>query len=113
YYRNAILHGSSICDFREYKLGDVANIHTGCKPNEILEEYSEFEYINAGTTNSGYAKNSNCPGDTVTTPSRGQGGIGFVGYQSRPFHLGPLCYSIRSENENIIINKFIYYWLSS
>ena len=52
-----MLHGSSICDFREYKLGDVANIHTGCKPNEILEEYSEFEYINAGTTNSGYAKN--------------------------------------------------------
>ena len=36
-----------------------------------------------------------------------------MGYQSQPFHLGPLCYSIRSKDEDMIINKFIYYWLSS
>ncbi len=113
YYRDELLHKSSFRDVRVCKLGEVANIHTGSKPAEILEDYSEFEYINAGTSNSGYVKTPNSPGDTVTTPSRGQGGIGFVGYQSRPFHLGPLCYSIRSNDENIVTNKFIYYWLSS
>ena len=113
YYRDELLHKKSFHDIRECRLGEVADIHTGCKPDDILEEHSEFEYINAGTTNSGYVKTPNCPGDTVTTPSRGQGGIGFVGYQSQPFHLGPLCYSIRSSDENIITNKFIYYWLSS
>lgn len=113
YYRDELLYEESFPDVRECKLGEVTDIHTGSKPDEIFEDHSEFEYINAGTTNSGYVKTSNCPGDTVTTPSRGQGGIGFVGYQSQPFHLGPLCYSIRSRNENFIINKFIYYWLSS
>lgn len=113
YYRDELLHKKSFFDVRECRLGEVADIHTGSKPDEILEEHSEFEYINAGTTNSGYTKMPNCPGDTVTTPSRGQGGIGFVGYQSQPFHLGPLCYAIRSSDENFIINKFIYYWLSS
>ena len=113
YYRDELLHKKSFFDVRECRLGEVADIHTGSKPDEILEEHSEFEYINAGTTNSGYTKMPNGPGDTVTTPSRGQGGIGFVGYQSQPFHLGPLCYAIRSSDENFIINKFIYYWLSS
>ena len=113
YYRDELLHKNSFSDVRKCKLGEVADIHTGSKPDEILEDYSEFEYINAGTANSGYVKTPNCPGDTVTTPSRGQGGIGFVGYQSQPFHLGPLCYSIRSNDENIVTNKFIYYWLSS
>lgn len=113
YYRDELLLGKHVHDFREYSLGELADIHTGSKPDEIFVEHSDFEYINAGTTHSGYAKTANCPGDTVTTPSRGQGGIGFVGYQSHPFHLGPLCYSIRSKDKNIIINKFIYYWLIS
>lgn len=94
-------------------LGDIADIHTGSKPNEILSVKTQFQYINAGTSNSGYTREANCVGDTVTTPSRGQGGIGYTGYQKSAFFLGPLCYSIRSIDNNILINKFIYYWLSS
>lgn len=95
------------------RLGEVASFKTGVKPKEILENYVEgaFYYINAGTTPSGYVIESNREKDIVTTPSRGQGGIGFVGYQNNPFWLGPLCYGIQSKNKDIITNKFIYHCL--
>ena len=76
-------------------LGELVEIKTGQKPSEILERATQFDYINAGTTRSGYCVISNCDGDTVTTPSRGQGGIGYVGYQELPFWLGSLCYKMQ------------------
>ncbi|ELH0895854.1 restriction endonuclease subunit S [Vibrio fluvialis] len=94
-------------------LGKIALINTGQKPSEILDEATDFDYINAGTTRSGYTAGSNCEGDTVTTPSRGQGGIGFVGYQKEAFWLGPLCYKMRSLDETILVNKYLFYFLQS
>ncbi|MCI8621600.1 MAG: restriction endonuclease subunit S [Clostridia bacterium] len=108
YYRNSLLSING----KEYKLGDVGNFKTGTKPTCILES-GEYEYINAGTTNSGYIDKINIDGDKVTTPSRGQGGIGFVGYQKKDFWLGPLCYAIWSKDEKILINKYLYYELAS
>ncbi len=75
-----------------------------------MNGYTQFEYINAGTTNSGYTIDANCEGDTVTTPSRGQGGIGYVSYQHKPFWLGPLCYKIRSK-VSYVLTKYVYYAL--
>ena len=98
-------------DGLECKLGDVATLKTGRKPEKILEEETSYEYINAGTSNSGYVDGSNCDGDTTTTPSRGQGGIGFVGYQKNNFWLGPLCYRIKSNDTDVVLNKFIYFYL--
>ena len=49
-------------------LGEMVVAKTGTKPGTILE-FGQIEYINAGTTNSGYAENTNFDGDTVTTPS--------------------------------------------
>ncbi len=94
-------------------LGKIAEINTGQKPSEIFDTETEFDYINAGTTRSGYCALSNCEGDTVTTPSRGQGGIGFVGYQNKSFWLGPLCYKIRSIDNKALINKYLFYILQS
>ena len=94
-------------------LGGVCKINTGQKPSEIFDNATDFDYINAGTTRSGYSAGSNCEGDTVTTPSRGQGGIGYVGYQKNPFWLGPLCYKVRSINEAVLINKYLFYFLQS
>lgn len=108
YYRDKLLSVNG----KEIQLGDIANFKTGNKPKEILDA-GEYEYINAGTTNSGYSNECNIDGNKVTTPSRGQGGIGFVGYQKNAFWLGPLCYAIWSKDENIIINKYLYYELSS
>lgn len=108
HYRDELL---TFRDEVEYiSLGDLADIKTGIKPKEIFEIVGEYEYINAGTTNSGYVNDYNCE-DAVTTPSRGQGGIGFVGYQKDKFWLGPLCYRIQSKNKEKIINKYLYYYL--
>ena len=92
-------------------LKELVSIKTGSKPEKILDEKTKFEYINAGTTNSGFVNVPNISGNVVTTPSRGQGGIGFVGYQSNPFWQGPLCYGITSNNEKEIITKYIYHYL--
>ena len=94
-------------------LGALVDINTGSKPPEILESATSFDYINAGTSRSGYSAASNCAGDTVTTPSRGQGGIGYVGYQSKPFWLGPLCYKLQSTDLTVLINKYLFYFLQS
>lgn len=110
YYRDHLLTFGD--DVPLVKLGDIATIRTGRKPKHINDGKCGYEYINAGTTNSGYVDEYNCEGDTVTTPSRGQGGIGFVGYQLTPFWLGPLCYKIRAQQDNVL-NKYIFYILSS
>lgn len=110
FYKNELLNKQG----NVYLLDEICNFKTGNKPKEIIEKYENglFEYINAGTTNSGYTDESNFKGDIVTTPSRGQGGIGFVGYQEKDFWLGPLCYGIWAKDQSVVLNKYIYYELS-
>ena len=36
-----------------------------------------------------------------------------MGYQKEPFWLGPLCYKIKSIDESILINKYLFYFLQS
>lgn len=91
------------------RLGELCSIKTGSKPKDILE-LGDYEYINAGTTNSGYTTITNAKGDCVTTPSRGQGGIGFVGFQENDFWCGPLCYQIRTLTDKLT-NKYLYYYM--
>ena len=91
------------------RLGDLCSIKTGSKPIEILE-IGKYEYINAGTSNSGYVDEINSKGDCVTTPSRGQGGIGYVGFQNNDFWCGPLCYQIRSLTDKLL-NRYLYYYM--
>ena len=100
-------------DLKNNTIGEICSVGTGAKPRATTEETTDFEYINAGTSRSGYCNEFNREGDVTTTPSRGQGGIGFVGYQSKKFWLGPLCYAIRSNKPELLINKYIYYWLSA
>ena len=71
-----------------------------------------YKFVNAGTTPSGATSQYNTEGDTITTPSRGQGGIGFVGYQREKFWCGPLCYRIQSKRDDIM-TRFIYYILDN
>ncbi|OMD24979.1 restriction endonuclease subunit S [Paenibacillus odorifer] len=110
YYRDKLLtFDEGEVEWRS--LGEIADIGVGSKPEVIYENVQSYEYINAGTTNSGYCNIFNCDGDTVTTPSRGQGGIGFVGYQKDRFWLGPLCYKIKAKKHMNIISKYLYYFL--
>lgn len=102
--------GSEFPEWEEKRLGEVARVKVGERPSVIFDTVTDYEYINAGVGNSGYIDSYNCVGDTVTTPSRGQGGIGFVGYQQYKFWLGPLCYSIKSDKADIL-TKYLYYFL--
>ena len=112
HYRDQLLDLEGKEGVEMKKLGEICYIKTGSKPSEIKEK-GKYKYINAGTTESGYVDVSNCNGDVVTTPSRGQGGIGFVGYQCQEFWLGPLCYQIQSNDNEKLKSKFLYYYLSS
>jgi type I restriction enzyme S subunit len=105
YYRDELISFDE--DIKIFSLGDIAEISVGKKPDLILETITEYEYINAGTTNSGYTNDFNCEGDTITTPSRGQGGIGFVGYQKEPFWMGPLCYRIKAKDEQNLMTRIL------
>ena len=96
------------------RLGEICDVKIGEKPKEEIyktNEVAKYKYINAGTTETGYVYSFNNEKDTVTTPSRGQGGIGFRGFQSEKFWLGALCYGIKSKEEKILINKYLYYYL--
>lgn len=103
---------NSYYKIKTMKLGEICEINTGFKPKIVIKDEGQYKYINGGTIESGYLDSYNCDEDTVTTPSRGQGGIGFIGYQHDKFWLGALCYSIKSINKDRISNKFIYYYLS-
>jgi len=105
YYQKQLLPKKEV--YRTFDLGEIADISVGSKPSVIFEHETEYEYINAGTSNSGYSNSYNSPGDTVTTPSRGQGGIGYIGFQPNPFWLGPLCYKIKSKNVDLVLTKYL------
>ena len=120
FYRDKLLtfgdvRGGATSDVVWRTLGEVASIKTGRKPDNIFETDigNYVEYINAGTSKSGYVDEPNFSGDTVTTPSRGQGGIGFVGYQKNAFWLGPLCYGIKAKNKEVLSNRYLYHFLCS
>ena len=122
YYRDFLLDfdnqiGGEIADGYQSRLkdvvwktlGEVSDIRVGKSPE--TNEIGNYPFINAGTIPSGYIASYNTEPDTITTPSRGQGGIGYVGYQASKFWCGPLCYRVRSNN-NLIMTKFLYYVMS-
>ena len=92
-------------------LGELCKISVGRK-NGTAGEFGEYPYVNAGTSMSGFVNEWSEEGDCVTTPSRGQGGMGFVTYQASRFWCGPLCYVMRSKHSDVMI-KYVYYYLCS
>ena len=91
-------------------LGELCSINVGQAP--AVNEIGKYPFINAGTTPSGYVSAYNTEADTITTPSRGQGGIGYVGYQTTRFWCGPLCYRIRSTSK-MVSTRFLYHVMAN
>ncbi|MEG2344287.1 MAG: restriction endonuclease subunit S, partial [Acidaminococcaceae bacterium] len=108
YYRNELLTFGD--DVPMVALGEISSIGVGQSPEEI--DGGSFPFVNAGTTPSGYLSCYNTESDTITTPSRGQGGIGYVGYQTSKFWCGPLCYRIRSIDGRIT-TRFLYHIMAN
>ena len=112
YYRDQLLDLEGKEGVEAKMIGDICFVKTGVKP-EAIKEKGYYRYVNAGTSESGFLDRYNCASDVVTTPSRGQGGIGFVAYQTEDFWLGPLCYQLRPLTNEIICAKYLYYYLTS
>ena len=108
YYRDKLLTFSDN-EIIWKSLGDVCSLGVGQAPTS--NEEGKFIFMNAGTTPASYLSIYNTEGDTITTPSRGQGGIGFVAYQNDKFWCGPLCYRIKSIDKSVM-TKYLYYYLS-
>lgn len=113
YYRDSHLTFAERDRVRWATLSEIADVRTGQAPADgLLVNSSDFPYVNAGTTASGSASRANTGGEAITIPSRGQGGVGIVGYQANDFWCGPLCYRIRS-NLAEVSTKYVYYFLKS
>jgi len=118
-YRQYAFYRDQLLTFREADevpwapMGDLASVRVGQAPRAgSLVDDGQYLYVNAGTTPSGRIAEMNTNGDTVTIPSRGQGGVGIAGYQARDFWCGPLCYRIKSATSDLS-TRFLYYYLKS
>ena len=112
HYRNLLI---SRCaeSARWSTLSEVANVKVGqAPPLEIVDASGPYSFVNAGTSESGRVLEMNTPGDAVTIPSRGQGGVGIVGFQTQDFWCGPLCYRITSSTDSLD-TRFLYHYLKS
>lgn len=93
------------------QLGDIAEVRVGqAPPSGVPLKAGTYPYVNAGTTPSGWSDYMNTAGGAITIPSRGQGGVGVIGYQFNDFWCGPLCYRIRSKRDDLS-DRFLYHYL--
>ncbi len=112
HYRKTLV-ANALADATWSELGVVADVRTGqAPPAGVPAASGSFSFVNAGTTESGRSPVRNTDGETITIPSRGQGGVGVVGYQVDPFWCGPLCYRISSKSDDLE-TRFLYYYLKS
>ncbi|MGO2746779.1 restriction endonuclease subunit S [Microbacterium sp.] len=112
YYRELLMSdGDPSWDW--HALGEVAIVRTGQAPvKSQVSDSGDFPFVNAGTSASGYVPSSNTTGQTITIPSRGQGGVGIVGYQHEDFWCGPLCYRITARDDRLS-TRFLFHYLKS
>ncbi len=112
FYRESLLSLHNV-EASWKRLGDVANVGVGQTPSVgVLADTGPYAFVNAGTSESGRALKMNTLGGAVTIPSRGQGGVGIVGYQEDDFWCGPLCYRVVSSDDRLR-TRFLYHYLKS
>lgn len=96
----------------EYKpLGEICvSLKKGILKQEALQDDAEYPVINSGRDFYGFYTSYNNEGDALCIASRGEY-AGFVTYIDRRFWAGGLCYPYSSKNKNVLITKFIFYYL--
>lgn len=77
-----------------------------------LKKDGKYPVINSGRDFYGYYDNYNNEGNAFVLAARGEY-AGFINYIENEFWAGGLCYPYRSKDEQILITKFIYYYLKS
>ena len=103
--RNISLH------VNKRQLRDIVSISTGNRPPKDIKS-GQYAYINGGTSPSDYLSVYNSEPNAITTPTHGEGGIGFVAFQERKFWCGALCLKMYALSSDVNI-KYIFYYLSN
>lgn len=103
--RNISLH------VNKRQLRDIVSISTGNRPSKDIES-GQYAYINGGTSPSDYLSVYNSEPNAITTPTHGEGGIGFVAFQEKKFWCGALCLKMYALSSDVNI-KYIFYYLSN
>ena len=92
------------------KLGDlcVSGNKGMLKKNELIPD-GKYPVVNGGMNYYGRYNQYNNDKDCFAFSSRGS--AGYVSYQRAPFYAAALCYPFMSSNENIIMTRFMYFFL--
>ena len=92
------------------KLGDlcVSGNKGMLKKNELIPD-GKYPVVNGGMNYYGRYNQYNNDKDCFVFSSRGS--AGYVSYQRAPFYAAALCYPFMSSNENIIMTRFMYFFL--
>lgn len=78
--------------------------------NEFVQLQGQYPVINSGRDIQGFYSRYNNDGDVFTIASRGES-AGFIQYSAIPFWAGGLCYPYRTNDNNKVSTKFLYYYL--
>ena len=70
----------------------------------------QYPVINGGISPSGYTDEFNTKEDTITI-SQGGASAGFVSFIQEPFWSGAHCYTVEPDDTEIILNRFLYFFL--
>ena len=92
------------------KLGDlcVSGNKGMLKKNELIPD-GKYPVVNGGMNYYGRYNQYNNDKECFVFSSRGS--AGYVSYQRAPFYAAALCYPFMSSNENIIMTRFMYFFL--
>lgn len=99
-------------EFKKNKQVCIALTKETLTKSEVSDETNNFPVINSGRGIYGYYTDYNNTGPAFTVAARGEY-AGFVNFFDTNFWAGGLCYPYKSKDENIILTKFIYYYLKS
>jgi len=95
------------------KLGEVANIDLGTQLNktEMLTN-GLYPVYNGGINPSGFYNEYNTAENSITI-SQGGASAGYVNYVSTKFWAGAHCFVVKPIEDNIINNRFLYFYLKN
>jgi len=94
------------------KLSELCNyLKKGTLKTADLKEDGKYPVINSGRELYGFYDRYNNK-DAITFAARGEY-AGYISYFHDEFWAGGLCYPYSSKNEEVITNKFLYYYLKS
>lgn len=96
------------------ELGEVCVVKTGQQINKtfIQNNLGRYPVVNSGKEPLGFVNVYNTEDDPIGITSRGAG-VGYVSWNEGKYFRGNLNYSSTIKDSNVILPKFLYYFLKN